>query len=134
MTTSKTIRRKYRKGAGTPISAIQLKLDTEGLKYTKWGAEQSCKPGDWIVDNEEDVYTIDQAEFSRTYTKISEGRYVKTANIWARKANESGAVKTLEGTTAYEKGDYLIANSEHGEDSYAISSKKFEEMYELAGS
>jgi hypothetical protein len=49
-------RRKYFKRAGTPVVAVQLDLDkldldTCGFAYHKWGSEQWCRAGDWIVNN-----------------------------------------------------------------------------------
>jgi hypothetical protein len=60
-------RKRYRRRPGQPVVAVQLKLDTEGFKYRKWGEEQRCKANDWIVDNDGDVYTVDADSFARTY-------------------------------------------------------------------
>ena len=58
------------------------------------------------------------------------GHYAKTATVWAEVAREAGRVETKEGRTHYEAGDYLVSNNEDGSDAYAISAKKFGEMYE----
>ncbi|KKW17064.1 MAG: hypothetical protein UY58_C0012G0004 [Candidatus Magasanikbacteria bacterium GW2011_GWA2_50_22] len=52
-------RKRYRRLAGQPVVAVQLKLETEGFNYIKWGDEQHCKANDWVVDNAGDVYTVD---------------------------------------------------------------------------
>ena len=71
-------RRRYRKKADQFVVAVQLDLDTDGFSYRKWGAEQRCQQGDWVVDNDGDHYTVDGEVFARTYRKLSPGIYVKT--------------------------------------------------------
>lgn len=124
-------RKRYRKRDNQYIVAVQLKLDTDGFAYRKWGAEQHCKPGDWLVDNGGDIYTIDEKVFADTYEQINPGRYKKTTSIWAEVATEPGVVDTREGQSHYRAGDYLVSNNEDGTDAYCISADKFEAMYEL---
>jgi hypothetical protein len=111
------------------VTAIRFALDTDGLVYRKWGQEQRAKPGDWLVDNEGDVYTVDAAVFARTYRQTGLGTYVKTTPVWAEQAQVAGSVKTKEGATHYEAGDYLVSNSSDGSDSYAIGAAKFVSLY-----
>ncbi len=111
--------------------AVQLDLDTEGFTYVKWDNIQTCKRCDWIVNNNDDTYTVDGATFERTYTEVSRGIYEKTAPVWAEVADEKGSIPTREGATGYEPGDYLVYNDPDGKDGYAVSKKKFEEMYSL---
>lgn len=110
--------------------AVQLNLETRGFTYEKWGGTQVCKPGDWLVDNNGEIYTIDRQSFADTYESVGAGRYVKTATVWAETAQADGAVETKEGATSYRAGDYLVSNDEAGEDPYAVSREKFEAMYE----
>ena len=124
-------RRRYRKKADQFVVAVQLDLDTDGFIYRKWGAEQRCQQGDWVVDNNGDHYTVDGEVFARTYRKISPGIYVKTTPIWAEVAAEPGQVDTKEGVSRYQAGDYLVSNNEDGTDAYCISAAKFESRYEL---
>lgn len=124
-------RRRYRRRPGLPVVAVQLKLDTEGFRYKKWGEEQRCKANDWLVDNNGEVYTVDADSFARTYSAEGRGTYVKTGKVWAEQAAEAGRVATKEGGTNYESGDWLVSNEEDGSDAYAVSAKKFEESYEL---
>ena len=124
-------RQRYRRRPGQPVVAVQLKLDTEGFTYKKWGEEQRCKANDWLVDNNGEVYTVDADSFARTYTAEGRGTYVKTGRVWAEQAAEAGRVATKEGGTNYESGDWLVSNEEDGSDAYAVSAKKFEESYEL---
>lgn len=125
-------RTKYRKRATHPIVAVQLALDTAGFTYQKWGGQQRCKAGDWIVNNDGDVYTVDGDSFARTYRQTSTGMFVKSAPVWAEVARTSGRVPTKEGSTEYHPGDYLVFNEPDEGDPYAVSAAKFEAMYELA--
>ena len=123
-------RRRYRKRTDSFIVAIRLSLDTDGFTYRKWGGIQKAKPGDWIVNNSDDCYTVDGETFSRTYRRVGPGTYLKTRPVWAEVATESGHVATLEGTSDYAPGDYLVSNNEDGSDAYCMSAEKFVAMYE----
>ena len=121
--------RRYVHRPDRPVAAVRLALETDGLIYRKWGGEQRAKAGDWIVDNDGDVYTVDADVFARTYRSTGPGAYVKTTPIWAERAQDAGSVKTKEGATHYEAGDYLVSNNSEGTDQYAIEAAKFETMY-----
>ncbi len=123
-------RQQYRKKQTEKVVAVRLDLDTTGFKYQKWGGTQICKPGDWLVNNKGDVYTIDQRSFADTYEEISTGLYFKSKQVWAEVAETPGVIQTKEGSTAYQAGDYLVYNDESGEDGYAISREKFYGMYD----
>lgn len=127
-----SVRRKYKKKPTSFVTAVQLDLDTEGFVYNKWGGKQVCKRGDWLVDNNGDKYTVSKESFARTYEIVSPGVYFKSAPVWAEVAEKGGRVKTKEGDTGYQAGDYLVFNNEEGTDAYAISAEKFESMYKLA--
>ena len=123
-------RKQYRKKPTETVVAVQLDLDTTGFTYEKWEGTQVCKPGDWLVDNKGDVYTIDQQSFAETYKEISTGLFCKSKSVWAEVAETPGVIQTKEGSTAYQVGDYLVYNDESDEDGYAISRDKFDGMYE----
>lgn len=123
-------RSRYRKRASASVTAVRLDLETPGFTYRKWGAEQRCKQGDWIVDNDGDVYTVDAEVFARTYRAVHPGVYVKTTPVWAEVAEAPGAIPTKEGKSHYEKGDYLVFNEEDGGDGYCMTADKFRETYE----
>jgi hypothetical protein len=112
------------------VTAVRLDLEMDGFHYRKWGAEQRCKRGDWLVDNDGDVYTIDAAVFARTYRPVSPGRYVKITRVWARQAHSTGRIRTNEGETRYQAGDYLVYNNPDGSDGYAVTADKFNARYE----
>lgn len=124
-----SLRRRYVRRPDRPVAAVRLALDTEGLVYKKWGGEQTAKPGDWIVDNDGDVYTVDADVFAHTYRPTATGAYVKTTPVWAERAARAGSVKTKEGATQYEPGDYLVSNNSDGTDEYAMKADKFEDLY-----
>jgi hypothetical protein len=125
-------RRKYRKRADSFVTAVQLDLETEGFTYQKWGGTQTCKAGDWLVDNDGDIYTVDRETFEQTYRPVSPGVYVKTTPVWAEIAETAGEIQTKEGVTHYEAGAYLVFNDSQGQDGYAVEADSFEEMYEPA--
>lgn len=126
-------RRQYVKRASQSITAVRVDLQTEGFTYQKWGSVQKCKPGDWLVNNNGDTYTVDADTFARTYRPTGRGTYLKTTPVWAEVANDAGEVRTKEGTTHYKPGDYLVYNEPDGGDGYAVSSTAFERMYERIG-
>jgi hypothetical protein len=59
----------------------RLDLDTDGLVFRKWGAEQRCRAGDWLVDNDGEVYAVSAESFAANYTQVSCGLYVKTGLV-----------------------------------------------------
>jgi hypothetical protein len=122
--------RRYRRKPNQAVISVQLALETQGFTYTKWGSEQRCKGGDYVVDNDGEVYTVDREVFERTYRRVGPGQYIKTGHVWAEQAGGAGSVQTKEGVTHYERGDYVVSNDEAGRDRYAIGREKFEAMYE----
>lgn len=128
-----TAPRRYVPRASAPVIAVQLTLDTAGFTYEKWGATQTCKPGDWIVHKDGgDTYTVDQASFARTYRRVGPGHYLKVTPVWAERAAADGEIRTKEGVTHYRAGDYLVSNDEAGGDRYAMRAATFEATYEPA--
>lgn len=125
-----TARRRYRQKPDQFVVAVPLRLDTDGFIYRKWGAEQRCKPGDWIVDNDGEFYTVDAEVFAATYREVRRGAFHKVTPVWAELAQDAGHVQTKEGLTHYDKGDYLVSNNEDGSDAYAISAGTFAARYE----
>lgn len=125
-------RLRYRKKPNQAVTAIKLELETDGLEYRKWGARQKAKRGDWLVDNDGEVYTVDARSFARTYRNVGPGRFVKKTPVWAEVAKEPGTVGTKEGSTRYRRGDYIVYNERRGGDAYAISAARFKAMYQRA--
>ena len=123
-------RLKYVKRASQFVIAVQFDLETDGFAYRKWGGTQRCKRGDWLVNNNGDTYTVDGEIFARTYQATGPGTYIKTTPVWAVAAETAGEVRTKEGATHYEAGDYVVYNDPGGTDSYAVAKKEFERMYE----
>jgi hypothetical protein len=125
-------RRRYLKKPDSSVIAVKLELATAGFEYRKWGDVQTCKAGDWIVNNGGDVYTVDGEVFERTYRETSPGIYVKSAPVWAEVADEPGSISTKEGVTHYKAGAYLVYNDPAGKDGWAVDAETFEAMYEPA--
>src|SRR5262245_53084089 len=69
-------RAQYRKKASQYVVAVRLDLETDGLVYRKWGGTQRAKAGDWLVDNDGDIYTVDAEVFARTYERVLAGVYI----------------------------------------------------------
>jgi hypothetical protein len=123
-------RQEYVKRTSQFVIAVQVDLETEGFTYKKWGSTQTCKRGDWLVHNNCDTYTVDRDTFARTYKQTGPGTYIKLTPVWADVASEAGEVRTKEGATHYQAGDYLVYNEPQGGDAYAVSKEAFERMYE----
>ena len=121
--------RRYRKRSGQTVTAVRVPASYDGFTYEKWGAEQRCKPGDWIVVNAGEFYTVDAEVFAATYREVGAGTYEKHAAVWARVADVAGVVATKEGRTHYEAGAYLVSNHEDGRDAWAVEADRFEAMY-----
>ena len=60
------------------------------------------------------------------------GLYLKTTPVWAQKAESAGSIRTKEGSTSYEAGDYIVYNEPDGEDGYVVSKERVEKMYTRA--
>ncbi|MFN9548286.1 MAG: patatin-like phospholipase family protein [Cyanobacteriota bacterium] len=120
----------YRQREGTQVTAIRLNLEVESFTYHKWGGLQTCKAGDWIVEREGSVHTVAAESFARTYKQIGPATYIKQASVWAAPAGRDGVIKTKEGGTHYQQGDYLVWNDPERKDGYAISKDIFESLYE----
>lgn len=123
------MRKKYFRKPDQAVTAVRLALAFDAFNYQKWGDSQRAQPGDWLVDNDGDVYTVAANSFALTYHQLSPGRWLKTTPVWAEQAAQTDAVVTKEGRTHYEAGDWLVSNCEDGSDAYAISAAKFEKMY-----
>ena len=124
-------RRRYQRRERILVTAVQLALDTAGFTYKKWGHTQRCKAGDWLVDSDGDVYTVDRDVFARTYRERQPGRFEKTTSVWAEEAQKAGSIRTHEGRTDYKPGDFLVFNDAQGEDGWAMTGQRFRALYVL---
>jgi hypothetical protein len=98
---------------------------------TSGDTSSSAKPGDWLVDNRGDVYTVTLPPSPAPTGKVGTGAYVKSAPVWAKRASGPGSVAAQEGRTDYAAGDWLVSNREDGADAYAISAAEFDKLYEV---
>ena len=94
------------------------------------GRRAACKPGDWLVDDDGEIHTVDADVFAATYRQIRRGAYVKCTSVWAEVAQEAGSVATKEGRTSYNRGDVVVFNDEDGTDGYAMTVERFNSRYE----
>lgn len=124
------MRQRFRRKPDQAVTAVRMALDFDDFAFRKWGDTQHARPGDWLVDNAGDVYTVAADVFARTYREVTPGRWVKTTPVWAERAAEAGSVATKEGRTHYGAGDWLVWNQEDGGDAYAIGAAKFATLYE----
>ena len=122
--------KKYKKRPESSVVAVQLQLETEGFSYQKWGGTQTCKAGDWLLNNNGNFYTVTGDSFAKTYRELSPGVFLKVGIVLAEIALETGKITTKEGVTHYQKGDYIVYNDKEKKDGYAISRQEFERMYE----
>ena len=122
--------REYKRRPETTVVAVRLELDTPGFEYVKWGGTQRCKPGDWIVYNGADTYTVAADVFARTYRAVGKGEYEKFGTVWAERTDAAGDIVTKEGRTRYEAGDYVVYNDEQRQDGWAIPRETFEKTYQ----
>lgn len=122
-------RSKYHKKARQYVVAVRLDLETDGISYRKWGGKQHAKRGDWLVDNNGDVYTVEGKVFARSYEQVVAGIYIKTTPVWAEVATRTGSVKTKEGESRYKRGDYIVYNQRNGGDGYCMSAAMFKTLY-----
>ena len=109
------------------VTAIQLEGD---LTYLKWGGEQKAHKGDYLVNNNGDVYTIEKQSFNKTYKWVVSNSYSKFGSVWGFEASYDGAMSTKEGISEYKRGDYIVFNNEDETDGYCIKAEKFKDMYE----
>ncbi|WP_075184781.1 DUF4231 domain-containing protein [Teredinibacter haidensis] len=123
-------RTQYKKRPNFHVTAVQIDLDCSGFAYKKWDGDQHCNAGDWLVNNSGDTYTVEKNYFRECYQEISPGQYEKTAAVWAEEAVGDGEISTIEGSTVYAAGDYLVFDRPAGGESYAIKRQNFNRMYE----
>ncbi|MDA7425302.1 hypothetical protein [Thalassococcus lentus] len=122
---------RYTRREQTNVTAIKIDMETDGFTYRKWGGEQIVRPGDWLVDNNGDVYTVDGEAFEATYAKVSQGIYTKTAHVWAREAESDGQVQSTSGFTQYHAGDMVVFRDEREIDGWAMSKADFAALYQV---
>ncbi len=120
---------KYRR-KGT-IYAIQIKLDSALMYYSKFGGSQEAKEGDWLVQSPFDTYTVNSESFAQTYEQVGPCEYRKTALVYAEQAKFPGVVYTKEGETRHAVGDWVVRSVLDESDRYAMTQERFAELYEL---
>lgn len=113
------------------VEAVKMDLEMLPLRYEKWGGWQVAEPGDWIVLSNGDTYTINAAEFAKTYVSMGvPGHYKKSAITYARELTGAGTIKTLEGTSDYAVGDFLCAPDKEMTNAYPVDRETFLSTYD----
>lgn len=93
---------------GGHVPARQL---TEAVQWTNEKGEQlTGQPGDWLLGEGSERWTVIDSVFQATYQNIGEGLYEKHAPVRAVKLSDSLTLATLEGTITLEPGDWLVCN------------------------
>jgi len=69
-----------------------------------------------LVDNGGDVYTVDAKSFARTYRSCGPpaafAQHLREVRAsLGREGDEAGSIKTKEGESSYERGDYIVYNT-----------------------
>lgn len=85
--------------------------------------------GDWLVTDGDKEWSVAADIFEQTYTRLPDGRYLKTAMIRAFQVDEITTVETLEGPATALAGDW-IAENPSGEQ-WPIPAADFVATYEL---
>lgn len=122
--------KRYRRREKTTVTAVQIDLETEGFNYRKWGGVQIARAGDWLVNNNGNVYTIDREAFEQTYTATGPGVYEKIGPVWAREAQADGQVKSTSGFSGYSAGDMIVFRDTDELDGWAMNAEEFNRLYE----
>ena len=86
--------------------------------------------GDWLVDDDGDIRTVDSDVFAATYRRVGHGQYRKITPVWVERAAEAGSVETKEGWTHFGPGDYVVSNNPDGTDAYAMNAETLDSLYE----
>ena len=141
---------------GAPVTAVACgfshtcALTTTG-KVRCWGSAAANGYGPNAIGDDEHPATAGDLPLGVTATAIGAGLYHTCAIVtggalrcWGQGgsgrlgygntlsviASAAGDVRTKEGSTHYEAGDYLVFNEPDGRDAYAVSKQAFERMYE----
>ncbi|MGQ7787939.1 PGDYG domain-containing protein [Nesterenkonia sp. K-15-9-6] len=112
---------------GDPVRAQRV---VEPHRWTTAsGAVMEAKPGDWIVDDDGQQWSVDAEVFAETYEAVSEGRYRKTGEVRARQIAQPTSLETLEGSDQLDAGDWVVQNAS-GE-CWGVSDARFRRRYQV---
>lgn len=91
-----------------PIPARQL---TEPFHWSSAKGDALIgQPGDWLVEDGAQKWTVADAVFRETYEQVDNGTYAKRAPVFARMVSGNVTLVTLEGNIALSPGDWLVCN------------------------
>ena len=111
------------------VHARRLDLDTDGFTYRKWGGQQRCKAGDWIVSSDGDTYTLDAKTFARNYRHLKDGAYLQP-HAGLGRTGDRGRRGADEGRRHQVSG-WRLSGLEPGRRrrGYAVAKAKFERTF-----
>lgn len=93
---------------GGHLPARQL---TEAVQWTNEKGELlTGQPGDWLLGEGAQRWTVIDSVFRSTYEAIGDGVYEKRAPVRAMKLPAGLTLATLEGTITLEAGDWMVCN------------------------
>lgn len=100
------------------VRAYQLAVKREWQSERQLGTDSYLEslPGDWWVTSpdggERGVAADEFDELYEQWPSDPEGVYRRKGEVDAYQASESGTIVTLEGTTSYSAGDWIVSTSQ----------------------
>lgn len=87
------------------------------------------QPGDWLVSSRDGgERTVSDAAFHTSYEPVGDGRYRRTGEVFARRAQTREVVQTSEGPATAEPGDWVVTADDGT--SWPVPDKVFRATYE----
>lgn len=91
------------------VHARQLR-ETQ-IWHTSSGSTMRGKPGDWLISEGDEEWTVDQRIFEESYEEVGVTKYRKASPVRARQLENSTTLETLEGTDCLSAGDWIVMNN-----------------------
>lgn len=89
-----------------PVEARRL---TAARRWrTGRGSLLEARPGDWLLTDGDQEWTVAADVFDRSYRRSPDGRYLKSATVRAVRLTKATEVPTLEGRSTAAAGDWLL--------------------------
>ncbi|MEB3335092.1 MAG: patatin-like phospholipase family protein [Cyanobacteriota bacterium] len=104
----------YRERKETEVKAIRLNLELESFTYHQGDGARTGKRGDWLVECEGRVSTVDHATFNRYYKQVAPASYRKQLIVWAAPVSDG----------------VLVCMDSEGKDGDVLSPDQFQALYE----
>lgn len=118
-------------GANTYSSRLVVtatRLDERKIWRTATGSNLTAQPGDWLLCDGNDNWTVAADVFRATYRNLGGDQYAKFTIVRARQLSSRTTINTLEGPSLAEPGDWLVGNP--GGDAWPVPRADFGRRYE----